>query len=244
MKRFLFGFLTVGSLFAFFHKPTLAQQGCCSWHGGISYCDTSVGTYVCNDGTYSPSCGCAYVPPPAPLFPVSTQATITHEPNRLPKGTFAINVILDDSNPTQYSATLNKCMGCDPGPSIDFRTSTFTFKDITTGRWYLNVKKNINGRWSNTVYWTVDVPPWYEVSPIPIPTPMPTTIIAANNIEGEPTNPLVMGVLFVVGLGFIGVCLITGYKFILWIINYVKENDWIYTVLFWAVVVGIMFFSL
>ena len=51
----------------------LAQRGCCSWHDGVSYCDTSVGRYVCNDGTYSPSCGCYRAPqviqPPAfPLF--------------------------------------------------------------------------------------------------------------------------------------------------------------------------------
>lgn len=40
-----------------------ARSGCCSWHGGVSYCDTSVGTYICNDGTYSPSCGCTYIQP-------------------------------------------------------------------------------------------------------------------------------------------------------------------------------------
>lgn len=39
-----------------------AGQGCCSYHGGQSYCDTSVGRWVCSDGTYSPSCGCSYIP--------------------------------------------------------------------------------------------------------------------------------------------------------------------------------------
>lgn len=33
-------------------------RGCCSHHSGVSYCDSSVGRLVCNDGTYSPSCGC------------------------------------------------------------------------------------------------------------------------------------------------------------------------------------------
>lgn len=37
-----------------------ARSGCCSWHGGIAYCDTAVGRYVCNDGEYSPTCGCEY----------------------------------------------------------------------------------------------------------------------------------------------------------------------------------------
>ena len=35
-----------------------AARGCCSHHGGVAYCDSSVGKYVCADGTYSPSCGC------------------------------------------------------------------------------------------------------------------------------------------------------------------------------------------
>lgn len=34
-----------------------AKRGCCSWHGGVSHCAEN-GRYVCNDGTYSPSCTC------------------------------------------------------------------------------------------------------------------------------------------------------------------------------------------
>lgn len=34
-----------------------AQRGCCSWHGGVSYCGNN-GYYICNDGTQSPSCTC------------------------------------------------------------------------------------------------------------------------------------------------------------------------------------------
>ena len=45
-------------VFVFFAVPVYAQQGCCSWHGGIDYCDEDVETYVCNDGTYSETCGC------------------------------------------------------------------------------------------------------------------------------------------------------------------------------------------
>jgi len=50
-----------------------AKRGCCSWHGGVSYCDTSVGRYVCNDGTYSPTCRCAYLPPTQPTYTPPTQ---------------------------------------------------------------------------------------------------------------------------------------------------------------------------
>ena len=40
-----------------------AKRGCCSWHGWVNYC-ASNGRYVCNDGTYSPSCTCgsSYTP--------------------------------------------------------------------------------------------------------------------------------------------------------------------------------------
>jgi hypothetical protein len=35
-----------------------ARRECCSWHGGVAGCDRDVGRLVCNDGTYSPTCGC------------------------------------------------------------------------------------------------------------------------------------------------------------------------------------------
>lgn len=53
MKRYLFLIL-----FLLIGVPAEAQRGCCSWHGGVSHCDVSVGRKVCNDGTYSPSCTC------------------------------------------------------------------------------------------------------------------------------------------------------------------------------------------
>lgn len=67
---------TLFSLFLFagvFVFKVEAQQGCCSWHDGISHCDSIVGKYVCNDGTYSPSCTCGSTytykaPPLCPLF--------------------------------------------------------------------------------------------------------------------------------------------------------------------------------
>lgn len=34
----------------------VAQQGCCSWHGGM--CGCQGGRVVCCDGRYSPSCTC------------------------------------------------------------------------------------------------------------------------------------------------------------------------------------------
>lgn len=37
-------------------KMELAQQGCCSWHGGV--CGCSYGSVQCCDGSASPSCSC------------------------------------------------------------------------------------------------------------------------------------------------------------------------------------------
>lgn len=33
-------------------------SGCCSWHGGVAYCDARNNRLVCNDGDYSPTCMC------------------------------------------------------------------------------------------------------------------------------------------------------------------------------------------
>lgn len=49
-------------LFLSFPFGVSAQRGCCSRHGGVAYYDTSVGRYVCADGSYSPTCGCTYKP--------------------------------------------------------------------------------------------------------------------------------------------------------------------------------------
>lgn len=64
-------FLTTIILFSFC-TSLYAKSGCCSWHDGVSHCDTSVGRYVCNDGTYSPSCTCVKYTQPSYTPPVYT----------------------------------------------------------------------------------------------------------------------------------------------------------------------------
>jgi hypothetical protein len=41
-----------------YSSPDSDYRGCCSWHGGISYCDTGAQKLMCTDGHYSPTCGC------------------------------------------------------------------------------------------------------------------------------------------------------------------------------------------
>lgn len=65
-KSLLFISLIIGAFL--FGGQLYAKSGCCSWHGGVNYCDTSVGRQVCNDGTYSPTCGCQYIAPKATSY--------------------------------------------------------------------------------------------------------------------------------------------------------------------------------
>lgn len=41
----------------FYPTVVKASRGCCSHHGGISFCGYN-GYYICSDGTQSPSCTC------------------------------------------------------------------------------------------------------------------------------------------------------------------------------------------
>lgn len=186
-------------LLFFFLTPVIAEarSGCCSWHGGVCGCDTSVGRQVCCDGSYSPSCGCTYIAP-KPTFPQNTQASWNWYPNS--NKTFNLSVDLDDSNPTQYSAVVNKCAGCDPGPLTDFYSNSFYYTNLKPGNYYLNVKKLINGYWSNTVYWTINIPAWYT----PSPTPTPTTPVYTSNTTSKKDTPndSWLGWLLISGLGY------------------------------------------
>lgn len=176
-------FVLLLSIVAFAINPslTLAQQGCCSWHGGISYCDSSVGSYVCNDGTYSPTCGCYRALPPTPKFPeMNAIWNFTANTN----GTYDVKVDLNDNNPSRYSVVLNKILGGDPGPLVDYTSPSFVFKNISPGTWYLNTKKDINNTWSTVSYWTIIVPKWVSPTPTPLPIYTPPPALTENT----PTN--------------------------------------------------------
>ena len=51
----------------FFILPLFSMQikaddnGCCSYHRGIGYCDQTIGYYICKDGTQSPKCTCSKI---------------------------------------------------------------------------------------------------------------------------------------------------------------------------------------
>lgn len=68
MNKFVVG-LFVLTLFFFSTQVANAGRGCCSYHGGQAYCDSSVGRWVCQDGTYSPTCTCYRSIPQPTLTP-------------------------------------------------------------------------------------------------------------------------------------------------------------------------------
>lgn len=153
--------------------PVYAGRGCCSWHGGQSYCDSNTGRWVCADGTYSPSCTCGYVAPPVYIPPTPS--------NPISEGT--VNVVKSDTKPyysvsLKWSSTLpvsiaiSRTAGANPGPNVDTSTGFFEFNNVTSGRWFVNLKTAVNNVWSDVRYWTVDVPVW--IDPTPTPTPLPT----------------------------------------------------------------------
>lgn len=231
-------------VFCFLFHPLKveAQSGCCSWHGGVCSCDSSIGRKVCCDGTYSPSCGCIYIPtkPVTPEFP-DMNASWESNPNT--DKTFNLSVTLNDSSPTQYSAVINKCKGCNPGPLTDFYSNKFNFNNLKTGRYYLNVKKAINGTWSTVAYWTIDIPQWSA----PTPTPFPTIVPLVTNQNNPPSSndSFITFITVIILLGLAIGSIYVGYRLIKWFLKYAKEHDWVYTVLIWTIIIGgIMIFSL
>src|SRR5712692_5133285 len=120
-----------------------ATRGCCSWHSGVSYCDSSAGRYVCNDGTYSPSCGCAYSPqvytPPVYILPTATPTPIQMKVNatyELSPTNCTYTVTAAWEKPSDYdqysvSAVQTPSRQCqDPGPIPDTSETKYQFSGL------------------------------------------------------------------------------------------------------------------
>lgn len=192
--------------FTFAANQVYAQQGCCSWHGGISHCAAN-GRYVCNDGTYSPNCPCGAptytYTPPAPRIPASTNGTWEYIQN----SNGGIDLYFDWDRPDSrgYSITLSKTAGANPGPLPDTTKSEYTFNDIKPGRWYINVKEVMNGQWSQVSYWEVDVPSDVKSQARPLFTPTPLPTVASKReiqpeVDEDSSDDDSMGLLTALGI--------------------------------------------
>lgn len=231
--RFLHTLFFFLLLFSFSTKKTIAHSGRTDSSGGHN-CNVGscAGTYHYHNGGYTPPSTWVV---PTPIFPISTNAIWSWSPNL--NKTYDVEVKLDDANPTQYSAVFSKCKGCDPGPLVDFSTNKFKFENVSPGVWYMNVKKEVSGRWSNIVYWKIEVPDW--VSPTPTPTP---SIVAKNtSTSSSPTSSDNSDFILTIVILFLVCSMYFGYKLINWFLIYAKNNDWVYTILIWIAIFGCIF---
>jgi len=109
-------------LLAYFPNIAQARSGCCSYHGGVAGCDTSVGRQVCNDGTYSPSCTCAYIPrTPTPTIRITSTPTIfvVATPTPTPR---PISTLSPTYTPT-LSPTSTSSLSPSPSPEVKGETT-------------------------------------------------------------------------------------------------------------------------
>lgn len=137
----------------------------CEDFGGVCGCDVSTGKQLCCEGNLNESYSCQdssrlNYPSYAQAFP-STKVYTTVEPND--RGTHTVFVNWADQFPTEYSITLTPFPGADPGPFADTSEPSFVFYDVPTGIQYINIKKNIDGEWSQITSWKVEVPEWQDV---------------------------------------------------------------------------------
>lgn len=94
-------------------KPVFAQSGCCSWHGGESYCDYTTNRWVCADGTFSPTCTCgggyagSYQTPTCPLNSYWTGSSCSCYAGYISSGGACISYQQYCWNTLGYSSTYN-----------------------------------------------------------------------------------------------------------------------------------------
>lgn len=210
-KLLLYSLILLGILFI---TPSIeARQGCCSWHGGVCGCG-------CCDGTglsatclpYYPGCsgGGSYYSapvyvPPTPENPITDGRTNIQQSNNKPY--FTVTVSWDSSLPV--SIAISRVAGANPGPNTDTSGGSFQFTNITSGRWYVNMKAAVNGVWSTIRYWTIDVPMWIDPTPTPSPEPTspPIPTVASTPVQQSDQSSgadILTGSVFGIGVGTIG----------------------------------------
>ncbi len=123
--------------------------------------------------------------PVAPKNPVGqgTHTFFPHEDEAL----YDVKMDWGDTSALSYSIAISKTAGGNPGPNPDTASSEYTFRNIAPGRWYVNIKANMGGYWSEIAYWTIDVPKWVKPSPTPtrLITPTPEVQSASEDSSGD-----------------------------------------------------------
>lgn len=147
--------------------------------------------------------------PPILLYPQCQQLPKINSAVRFlsnPNGTYDVFFDWDDlynQIDRQYSIAISKYVGADPGPLADTTVSSETFKNVLPGRWYINLKAELNGYWSCIENFLIDVPSW--VPPIPSPSPQIKTVVPSYDIPKEGGFDWVIWIILaVVGAGIYG----------------------------------------
>jgi hypothetical protein len=132
------------------HSGRTDASGCHNCY--TSYC---AGEYHCHGGGGGSSGG--GFPRPIPSNPKNAQLDYTLSNEDWDR----YDLIMTWEKPvlaTKYSLATSKFAGADPGPLADTTTSSYTFRNLTPGKWYVNLKSGNTYGWSRVSYWTVDFP--------------------------------------------------------------------------------------
>jgi hypothetical protein len=186
VAKFLLAIFCFSLFQIIFITSASARSGCCSHHGGVCGCGCCDGTSLsATCAPYYPDCGGGYDYQPvintAPLAPISN-ATPTYRQDKNGR----VYLFFDWERPdnTQYSIALSKSAGADPGPKTDTLKSEYSFYDLVPGTWYVNVKEDVNGYWSQVTYWKIEIPNNYiyqAISDKPSPAPVIKTAVVPDN---------------------------------------------------------------
>lgn len=154
MKRLVFTLLvllySVGASTASAHSGRTNAYGCHNCY--TSYC---YGEYHCHGGGYVPS-GPIYTLP-APVNPnngnwnyrISTENWCNYD----------LDITWNKPvSGDRFSIAVSKYAGADPGPLVDTVSFSYTFKNLSYGKWFVNIKTGNRERWSSVSYWTVNLP--------------------------------------------------------------------------------------
>jgi len=135
------------------------QDGCHSWHS----CPSDTGSYECGDWGYTSGCG-GYDYPKVPTYKLSAPknpnvGTINISRSTSSRCTHDVDISWEKpSTGDRYSIALSKKEGADPGNIPDTASTSFVFKDLEPGNWFINFKTGNAERWSSVAYWPVTVP--------------------------------------------------------------------------------------
>lgn len=210
-KRIVVSFFFIIFFLLNFSSIIFARSGCCSYHGGVCGCGCCDGTSLsATCAPYYPNCGGGYesyyvAPKPTMVIP-TIPSNAKGGPKYLINKNGVVDMLFDWDRPDgkQYSIAMSKTAGGDPGPNTDTTKSEYTFTNIRPGRWYVNVKEEFNGYWSEVAYWTIDIPnnvkdiarPYLTPTPIPTKQASPTTRDISDNDSSNSLQTIAM-----VGLG-------------------------------------------